>query len=403
MASDNQITIVGNITDDPELRYTANGAAVANFTVAHSTRIRDAAGNWADGDTSFFRVNVWRSLAENAAESLTRGTRVVVTGRLRQRSWENQEGEKRSVDRDRGRRRRSQPEVGHRQRAEDRAFQLVLLGRLGREGRRAGGRFATERGDTAGCRVKEKDHATGPGAPSARRTTRPGRRSRSARSASSARTASSTSTTRTSSRCASSCPSAGRSAPGASRATACSTSVTWLGRQERPRDGPAPVLGAMKIILQKPVEKLGVPGDVVEVADGYARNYLVPRGLAIKAHKGAGRAGRRPPRRPRAASQRPEERVRGARLQADRERTHHGQGPRRRGGQALRLGDGRPDRRRDRRAGRGHASIGRTCTSTSPSARSARTRSRCTCSTTSSRCSRSRWRPRADRAAMDWF
>ncbi len=97
MASDNQITVVGNITDDPELRYTANGAAVANFTVAHSTRIRDAAGNWSDGDTSFFRVNVWRSLAENAAESLTRGTRVVVTGRLRQRSWENQQGEKRSA------------------------------------------------------------------------------------------------------------------------------------------------------------------------------------------------------------------------------------------------------------------------------------------------------------------
>ena len=57
MASDNQITVVGNLTDDPELRYTANGAAVANFTVAHSTRIRDAAGNWSDGDTSFFRVN----------------------------------------------------------------------------------------------------------------------------------------------------------------------------------------------------------------------------------------------------------------------------------------------------------------------------------------------------------
>ena len=97
MASDNQITVVGNLTDDPELRYTANGAAVANFTVAHSTRIRDAAGNWSDGETSFFRVNVWRALAENAAESLTRGTRVVVTGRLRQRSWENQEGEKRSM------------------------------------------------------------------------------------------------------------------------------------------------------------------------------------------------------------------------------------------------------------------------------------------------------------------
>ena len=97
MASDNQITIVGNLTDDPELRYTANGAAVANFRVAYSTRIRDAAGNWTDGETSFFTINCWRALAENAAESLTRGTRVVVTGRLKQRSWENQEGEKRTV------------------------------------------------------------------------------------------------------------------------------------------------------------------------------------------------------------------------------------------------------------------------------------------------------------------
>jgi len=97
MASDNQITIVGNLTDDPELRYTTNGAAVANFRVAYSTRIRDAAGNWTDGDTSFFTINCWRSLAENAAETLTRGSRVVVTGRLKQRSWENQEGEKRTV------------------------------------------------------------------------------------------------------------------------------------------------------------------------------------------------------------------------------------------------------------------------------------------------------------------
>ena len=97
MASDNQITIVGNLTDDPELRYTSNGAAVANFRVAYSTRIRDAAGNWTDGETSFFTINCWRALAENAAETLTRGTRVVVTGRLKQRSWENQEGEKRTV------------------------------------------------------------------------------------------------------------------------------------------------------------------------------------------------------------------------------------------------------------------------------------------------------------------
>src|SRR5918996_6499681 len=97
MASDNQITIVGNLTDDPELRYTPNGAAVATIRVAVNRRIPDGAGGWKDAETSFFRVNAWRTLAENAAESLTRGTRVVVTGRLRSRSWENQEGETRSA------------------------------------------------------------------------------------------------------------------------------------------------------------------------------------------------------------------------------------------------------------------------------------------------------------------
>jgi single-strand DNA-binding protein len=97
MASDNQITIVGNLTDDPELRYTPNGAAVVNFSVAVTPRIREDGGGWKDGDTSFFRVNAWRTLAENSAESLTRGSRVVVVGRLRQRSWETPEGEKRSV------------------------------------------------------------------------------------------------------------------------------------------------------------------------------------------------------------------------------------------------------------------------------------------------------------------
>ncbi len=97
MASDNTVTIVGNLVDDPELRYTPNGAAVAKFRVAVSPRFKDESGQWKDGDTSFFTINAWRSLGENAAESLTRGTRVVVTGRLRQRSWENQEGEKRSA------------------------------------------------------------------------------------------------------------------------------------------------------------------------------------------------------------------------------------------------------------------------------------------------------------------
>ncbi|MEX2101904.1 MAG: single-stranded DNA-binding protein, partial [Actinomycetota bacterium] len=98
MAVENQLTIVGNLTDDPELRYTPNGAAVAKFRVAVSRRVKDdATGQWKDADTSFFSVNAWRSLGENAAESLTRGTRVVVTGRLLQRSWETQEGDKRTV------------------------------------------------------------------------------------------------------------------------------------------------------------------------------------------------------------------------------------------------------------------------------------------------------------------
>ncbi|HEX5949647.1 MAG TPA: single-stranded DNA-binding protein [Actinomycetota bacterium] len=97
MASDNQIIIVGNLTDDPELRYTPNGAAVVKFRVAVNRRYKDEAGNWKDGDTSYFTVNGWRSLAENVAESLTRGTRVVVAGRLQMRSWETQEGDKRTV------------------------------------------------------------------------------------------------------------------------------------------------------------------------------------------------------------------------------------------------------------------------------------------------------------------
>jgi single-strand DNA-binding protein len=97
VASDNQIIIVGNLTDDPELRYTPNGAAVVKFRVAVNRRFKDEAGNWKDGETSYFTVNGWRSLAENVAESLTRGARVVVAGRLQMRSWETQEGEKRTV------------------------------------------------------------------------------------------------------------------------------------------------------------------------------------------------------------------------------------------------------------------------------------------------------------------
>ena len=96
MASDNQVTLVGNLTDDPELRFTPNGAAVANFRLAVTPRVREG-DSWKDGETSFFRINVWRQMAENVAETLTKGARCIVVGRLRTRSWETQEGEKRSV------------------------------------------------------------------------------------------------------------------------------------------------------------------------------------------------------------------------------------------------------------------------------------------------------------------
>jgi single-strand DNA-binding protein len=92
-----QTVIVGNLTDDPELRYTPNGAAVAKFRVAVNRRYKDASGEWKDGDTSYFTVNAWRTLAENAAESLTRGANVIVVGRLQMRSWETQDGDKRTV------------------------------------------------------------------------------------------------------------------------------------------------------------------------------------------------------------------------------------------------------------------------------------------------------------------
>ena len=98
MAGDTTITVVGNLTADPELRFTPSGAAVANFTVASTPRIYDRqSGEWKDGEALFLRCNIWREAAENVAESLTRGSRVIVTGRLKQRSFETREGEKRTV------------------------------------------------------------------------------------------------------------------------------------------------------------------------------------------------------------------------------------------------------------------------------------------------------------------
>lgn len=95
MASENTVTIVGNITEDPELRYTPSGAAVANFTVAVNKRFRGQDGNWEDRLDGFFRCNCWRDMAENVTESITKGARVMVVGRLQQRSWETSEGQKR--------------------------------------------------------------------------------------------------------------------------------------------------------------------------------------------------------------------------------------------------------------------------------------------------------------------
>ncbi|MDT5076697.1 MAG: single-strand DNA-binding protein [Mycobacterium sp.] len=98
MAGDTILTVVGNLTADPELRFTPSGAAVANFTVASTPRTFDRQTNeWKDGDALFLRCNIWREAAENVTESLTRGSRVIVTGRLKQRSFETREGEKRTV------------------------------------------------------------------------------------------------------------------------------------------------------------------------------------------------------------------------------------------------------------------------------------------------------------------
>ena len=94
--SDNQVTLTGNLTDDPELRFTPNGVAVANFRLAVDQRVWDSDG-WKDGESSYFRVNVWRDQAEHVSRSLHKGARCVVVGRLKSRSWETPEGQRRSA------------------------------------------------------------------------------------------------------------------------------------------------------------------------------------------------------------------------------------------------------------------------------------------------------------------
>ena len=98
MAGDTNITLIGNLTDDPELRFTPSGAAVAKFRIASTPRYLDRqSGEWKDGEALFLTCNVWRQAAENVAESLQRGARVIVSGRLKQRTYETKEGEKRTV------------------------------------------------------------------------------------------------------------------------------------------------------------------------------------------------------------------------------------------------------------------------------------------------------------------
>ena len=98
MANDTIITLVGNLVDDPSLRFTPSGAAVANFTIASTPRAFDKQSNeWKDGDTMFLNCSIWRQAAEHVAESLTKGTRVIVQGRLKSRSYDDREGNKRAV------------------------------------------------------------------------------------------------------------------------------------------------------------------------------------------------------------------------------------------------------------------------------------------------------------------
>lgn len=98
MAGDTIITVIGNLTSDPELRFTPSGSAVANFTIASTPRTYDRQSNeWKDGETLFLRASVWREAAENVAETLTKGTRVIAQGKLKMRSYETKEGEKRTA------------------------------------------------------------------------------------------------------------------------------------------------------------------------------------------------------------------------------------------------------------------------------------------------------------------
>jgi single-strand DNA-binding protein len=152
MAGDTVITVIGNLTADPELRFTPSGAAVANFTVASTPRAFDRQSNeWKDGETLFMRCSVWRDAAENVAESLSRGTRVIVSGRLKSRSYETKEGEKRTVVE------MEVDEVGPSLR-----YATTKVNRTQRGG--GGGGFGGNQGGFGGGQPAEDPWATGPSA-----------------------------------------------------------------------------------------------------------------------------------------------------------------------------------------------------------------------------------------------
>jgi single-strand DNA-binding protein len=147
VAGDTILTVVGNLTADPELRFTPSGAAVANFTVASTPRIFDRQSNeWKDGDALFMRCSIWREAAENVAESLTRGSRVIVQGRLKQRSYETREGEKRTVVE------LEVDEIGPSLR-----YATAKVNKASRSGGGGGGFGASSRGGSGGGEAKQDD------------------------------------------------------------------------------------------------------------------------------------------------------------------------------------------------------------------------------------------------------
>lgn len=153
MAGETVITIVGNLTDDPELRFTPSGAAVAKFRIASTPRTLDReSGQWKDGEPLFLACNIWRDAAEHVAESLQRGARVIVQGRLRQRSYETREGEKRTVYE------LEVDEIGPSLR-----YATAKVQRMNRSGGGGGGGFGASNGGSAAGGGANRPAATGGG------------------------------------------------------------------------------------------------------------------------------------------------------------------------------------------------------------------------------------------------